>query len=82
MEEDIEKNIEKSIEEGIKKIVKQVIEEIVEKINIEEGIGDSPIFRYSGTDRKQIRKFLIYYRDFREIRIRDLDIRKGIKCRI
>jgi hypothetical protein len=44
------------------------MEEIVQEINMEEGIGDPPKLRRSGRDRKQIRKFLTYYRDFREIK--------------
>jgi hypothetical protein len=67
MEKDIEEGIEKGIEEGIKGIVEQIIE-VVEKINMEEGIGDSLKLRYNNTDRKQIRKFLTYYRDFREMK--------------
>jgi hypothetical protein len=77
IEKGIEEGIEKGIEEGIKKVVKQVMEEAVEEINMEEGIGDHPKLRRSGRDRKQIRKSLTYYRDFREMK----DKRSGYKER-
>jgi hypothetical protein len=44
---------------------------------MEEGTGDPLKLRHNGTDRKQIRKFLTYYRDFREIK----DKRSGYKER-
>jgi hypothetical protein len=69
--------MEKSIEKNIKKIVEQVMKKIVEKINIEEGTGDPPKLRRSSRDRKQIKKSLTYYRDFREIK----DKRSGYKKR-
>jgi hypothetical protein len=68
IEEGNEEGIEKGIEKGIKKIVEQVMEKIVEEINMKEGIGDPPKLRRNGRDRKQIRKFLTYYRDFREMK--------------
>jgi hypothetical protein len=68
IEKDIEKDIEKGIEEGIKEVLKQIIEKVVEEINIEESTGDPPKLRRSDRDKKQIRKFLTYYRDFREMK--------------
>jgi hypothetical protein len=44
------------------------MEKIVEEINMKEGTGDPPKLRRSGRDRKQIRKFLTYYRDLREMK--------------
>jgi hypothetical protein len=77
MEEGIEEGIEKGIEEGIKEVVEQVIEEVVEEVNMEEGIGDPPKLRHSSTDRKQIRKFLAYYRDLREMKDKRSGYEKG-----
>jgi hypothetical protein len=79
MEEGIEEGIEKDIEEDIKKVVEQVIKEVVEEMNMEKSIGDPPRFRRSGRDRKQIRKFLAYYRDFREMKNKRSGYEKGYK---
>jgi hypothetical protein len=56
------------IEKNIKEIVEQIIKEVVEEINMETSIRDPPKFRRNDRDRKQIRKFLIYYRDLREMK--------------
>jgi hypothetical protein len=44
------------------------MEEVVEEINMEEGTGEPPKLRCSDRGRKQTRKFLAYYRDFREMK--------------
>jgi hypothetical protein len=60
--------MEKGIKKSIKVIVEQIMKEVVEKINMEEDIRNPPKLRRSSRDRKQIRKFLAYYRDLREMK--------------
>jgi hypothetical protein len=68
IEESNKESIEKDIKKNIKEIVEQTMKKIVEEINIEKDIKDSPKFRRNDRNKKQIRKSLTYYRDFREMK--------------